>query len=68
MLKTKPQHYKFFFKVKVDAPISSANAKSLLNQRGEPKSSRLFYKPRSWYTVNQSGSAMTFTAFTNYSI
>ena len=47
-----------FFRVKVDAPLSSADTKFLLNQRREAKFvSNLFYEPRSRYIANQSGSA-----------
>ena len=33
----KLQHFNFFFRVKVDAPLSSGNVKFLLNQRREAK-------------------------------
>ena len=32
---TKPRHFTFFFRVKVDAPLSSADVKFLLNQAKE---------------------------------
>ena len=60
MFKQNPNNLNFFFRVKVDAPLSSANVKFLLNQRKEAKFViAYFYEPRSWYIdiANQSESA-----------
>ena len=49
---------KHAIRVKVDAPLSSADVKFLLNQRERPSLSlRLFYEPQLQYIANQNGSA-----------
>ena len=58
MFKTKPQHFNFFFREKVDAPLSSADVKFLLNQRREAKFVIVSpSEPQSQYIAKQNGSA-----------
>ena len=58
MFKQNPSILLFFFRLKVDVPLSSTYVKFLLNQRREAKFVKhLFYEPRSRFIVNQSGSA-----------
>ena len=58
MFKTKPQHFNFFFREKVDAPLSSTDVKFLLNQRREAKFViASASEPQSQYIAKQNGSA-----------
>ena len=55
MFKQNPGILKFF-RVKVEAPLSSVDSYLIKGERSR-LSSRLFYEPRLWYIANQSGSA-----------
>ena len=58
MFKTKPHHFNFFFRVKVDAPLSSEDVKFLLNQRREAKFVTVSApEPQSQYIAKQNGFA-----------
>ena len=58
MFEQNPSILIFFFRVKVDAPLSSADVKFLLNQRREAKFVIVSAsEPQSQYIAKQNGSA-----------
>ena len=56
MFKQNPSIF-FFFRVEVYVPLSSTDVKFLIKGEWPSLSMHLFYEPRLWYIVNQSGAA-----------
>ena len=57
MFKRNPSILIFFFRSRMDIPLSSTDVKFLIKGERSSLSSRLFYEPQSRYIANQSGSA-----------